>query len=80
MAASDEVRRTGMKPPKKNPKNWRKNPVYNDLMFEHATSMVGDLAIREALKGATLEEKMVLSVALPEILKMIRKAPPVDPK
>lgn len=69
-----------MRLPKKNRKNKRKNPVCDAQIVEQMTSFIGDIAIREAVRGATLEEKMLLATAFAEVLKMIRKAPPIDPK
>ena len=65
-----------MAKPKLKPRNKRPNPAFGKTSeLTGLLSSVGNMAVEQALNGATLEEKMVISALIPTFLKIIRATP-----
>jgi hypothetical protein len=56
----------------------RKNPKYGGLDFsaEDARNITGELAIVAAQRTATADEKLVIAVLIPEIIRAVRSLKP----
>lgn len=72
-----------MKPTRKQRKEGRgrrKNPAFGVPLdiSKMLANTAGNLAITQAVQGATLEEKLILSAILPGLLAVIRNVPKAD--
>lgn len=58
----------------KNRGKLRKNPAFmpGEDFIEFAGGLAGDMLIRQALQGCTMNEKSMVAILIPEILKVIR--------
>lgn len=52
--------------------NKRKNSAFGADIAEYVGKLAGDMIVQDALQGCTMNEKCMVAIMIPEILKVIR--------